>query len=77
MSWSRGSAKVVSDMQAARGEQPPSQYPRPILDRWDAMREVYEILRRYGEPDRRRIMEAVEGQLRDEMAVQAHGGDHE
>lgn len=46
--------------------------PRLLCDEWDAMRECYEILRRYDEAARRRIQEAVNARLGDDAARAAH-----
>ena len=43
-----------------------------VLDEYDAMRAVYATLSRFREPERRRILEAVESRLRDDLAVAAH-----
>lgn len=47
----------------------------PVLDEYDAMRAVYRTLTGFPEPERRRILEAVENRLRDDDVVRAHARD--
>lgn len=66
--WSR--PRVLDGMAADAVPQPAP--ARLLSDEWDAMRECHEILRRYDEAARRRILEAVNARLGDDAARAAH-----